>query len=286
MSTWNQRLLPYPLLAPWTGDYPDGNFGVDVPEAALNNGREISIDLVFQLSSESLRALIDSGRASYAVDVSCPKTFVRYTSRVTWNDRLVLEAGDYSEEILLTPYLIATCPLEGFISPEHASEWIDHRPDGFGVPNAGILAVGNTTRIVLEDAGVHSVIDLVANPAVLEGTLDIRLDEDRIKIHVSLTDKEKIEAVRKRRGAGVEFAALFPGIYLHAVAEALRNLLECEDTRWAFAVRNALENHGLGNIGPELLRDDALRYAQELMKHPVGIFLAAALTFNDEGLTH
>ena len=238
--------------------------------------------MAFQLSSQSLRALVDSGRASYAVDVSCPKTFIRHTRKVTRDDKLVLEAGDYSEEILLTPYLIATCPLEGFISPEHASEWRDHRPHGFGVPTAGILAVGNTTRIVLEDAGVHSVIDLVANSAVPEGTFDIRLDEDRIKIHVALNDKEKIEAVRKRRGGGVEFAALFPSVYLHAVSEALRNLSEYEDTRWAFALRNALEEHGLGNIDPGLLRDDALRHAQVLMKQPVGTFLTAALTFDEE----
>ena len=282
MSSWYQRLLPYPLLAPWTGDYPVANFGVDVPKAALNNGHEINIDLTFQLSSESLRALVDSDSAGYAVDVSCPKTFVRHTRRATWDDKLVLEAGDYIEEILLTPYLISTCPLEGFISPEHASEWRTHRPQGFSIPTAGILAVGNTTRIILEDAGVNSVIDLVANPSVPEGTFVIRLDEDRIKIHVALTDKEKIEAVRKRRGSGVEFAALFPGVYLHAVTEALRNLSEYQDARWAFAVRNALENRGLGNVDSELLRDDALRYAQDLMQQPVGTFLTAALTFDNE----
>lgn len=282
MSTWNQRLLPYPLLAPWTGDYPDAEFGVNVPKAALNNGREVSIDLAFQLSSESLLALVNSDNAGYAVDVSCPKTFVRHTSRVTRNDKLVLKAGDYTEEILLTPYLIAMCPLEGFISPEHASEWRDHRPHGFSVPTAGILAVGNTTRIVLEDAGVHSVIDLVANTAVPEGSFDIRLDEDRIKIHVANKDKEKIEAVRIRRGSSVEFAALFPGVYLHAVAEALRRISEYEDTRWAFAVRNALESRGLCNIDSELLKDDALSYAQALMQQPLGIFLTSALTSDYE----
>ena len=282
MSTWNQRLLPYPLLAPWTGDYPDADFGVSVPKAALNNGREISIDLRFQLSSESLRALVHSDNAGYAVDVSCPKTFVRHTRRVNCDDKLVLEAGDYTEEILLTPYLVAMCPLEGFISPEHASEWRDHRPHGFSIPTAGILAVGNPTRIVLEDAGVHSVIDLVANSGVPEGTFDIRLDEDRIKIHMAFTDKEKMEAVRKRRGGGVEFAALFPGVYLHAVAEALRRISEYEETRWAFAVRSALKDRGLGNVDSELLRDDALSYAQDLMQHPVGTFLTAALTFDNE----
>ena len=54
---WYQRLLPYPLLAPWTEDYEDAVFGVDVPEAVLNNGREIRISLLFRLSSNSLGEL-------------------------------------------------------------------------------------------------------------------------------------------------------------------------------------------------------------------------------------
>ncbi len=282
MTTWHQRLLPYPLLSPWTDDYPSADFGVDVPRAALNNGREIRIDLEFHLSSDSLSELVNSDRAVYAVDVSCPKTFARHTCKVGVDDRLVLEADHYAEEVLLTPYLVSTCPLEGFNSADHASEWRDHRPKGFDVPAAGILAVGDTTRIVLADSSVESVIDLVANPSVPEGTFDVRLDEDRIKIHVPPNDKEKIEAVRKRRSSGVEFVALFPSMYMHAVTEALRNLPEYGNTRWSFAVRNALDRCGYGHVDSELLRYDALKYAQDLMKQPVGIFLSAALTHDNE----
>ena len=97
-----------------------------------------------------------------------------------------------------------------------------------------------------------------------------------------MADKERIEAVRKRRDSGVEFAALFPGLYLHAVAEALRNLSEHENTRWAFTIRNALDNRGYGGVDMELLRNDALKYAQELMEQPIGTFLTAALSPDDE----
>ena len=48
MSTWHRRLFPYPLLAPWTDDYGKGSsFGVEVPEAVLNNGRHIKVGLAF-----------------------------------------------------------------------------------------------------------------------------------------------------------------------------------------------------------------------------------------------
>ena len=281
---WYQRLLPYPLLAPWTEDYEDAAFGVDVPEAVLNNGREIRISLVFRLSSNSLRELVSNEKARYAVEVSCPRTLVSSTRETLVHDELVLEAGDYAEELLLTPYLVSVCSLEEFRSLEHAGEWRDHRPEGFSVPSAGILAVGNTTRVVLEDSGVNSVIDLIANPSVGAGTFHIQVDDERIKIHVPIAEKEKIEAVRRRRGSGVEFAGLFPGLYLHAVAEALRSLSDYENTRWAFTMRNALEKCGHGGVDVETLGNDALKYAQDLMEQPVGAFLAAALSDDEERL--
>ena len=282
MTTWYQRLLPYPLLAPWTEDYENSSFGVDVPEAVLNNGRQIKVDLVFRLYSDTLHGLIEKDEAAYAVEVSCPRTFVRSTHVTSERETVFLDAGDYEEEILITPYVVSTTALEELRSSEHASEWRDHRPEGFSVPTAGILAVGNNTRIILEDSGVSSVIDLVANPNVPEGTFDVQLEDERIKIHVPLAEKEKIEAVRTRRGSSVEFAALFPGLYLHAIAEGLRNLPEHESTRWGFTMRSALDRSGHGGVDNELLRNHALRYAQDLMEQPVGVFLTAAMTSEEE----
>ena len=282
MTTWHHRMLPYPLLAPWTDDYEGSSFGVDVPQAVLNNGLRVILGLEFRLYSDALRRLIANDEAVYAVEVSCPRTFVRETYRAFEQDELALEAGDYVDEILLSPYVISTRPLESFCSREHVSEWRDHRPEGFSIPVAGILAVGNSTRVILEDSGVSSVIDLVANSNVPEGIFNVQLDDERIKIHVPVAEKEKIEAVRIRRGSSVEFAALFPGLYLHAVAEALRNLSEYENTRWAFTFRNALDSIGYGEVEAELLQADALEYAQELMEQPVGAFLTAAMN-SDEG---
>ena len=285
MTTWHHRLLPYPLLAPWTEDYEGSSFGVDVWEAVLSNSRQVKVGVVFRLSSGTLRSLIENGKATYAVEVSCPRTFVRSTHEAPEQGELILDASDYEGEILLTPYVVSMGALQDFGSAEHAAEWRVHRPGGFTVPAAGILAVGNTTRIILEESAVSSVIDLVANSNVPEGTFHIQLDDERIKIHVPVGEKEKIEAVRIGRGASVEFAALFPGLYLHAVAEGLRYLAEHENTRWAFTMRNALDGSGHGGIDGELLKHDALRYAQELLEQPIGTFLTAAMKAHEEGYT-
>ena len=57
MTTWHQRMLPYPLLAPWTEDYVDSSFAVDVPEAVLNNGLQVKVGLVFRLYSGDVARL-------------------------------------------------------------------------------------------------------------------------------------------------------------------------------------------------------------------------------------
>ena len=282
MTTWYQRMLPYPLLAPWTDDYGNADFSVDVADAVLNNGRQIRVGIVSRLSSKTLMNLLTTQRARYAVEVSCPRTFIRATIGTAKEDTLVLDAGDYSEEILLTPYIVSTGPMERFISAEHASEWRSHKPDGFTVPAAGILAVGYTTRIILEDASVFSVIDLIANTSIAAGTFHVQLEDERIKIHVPPQDKEKIEAIRKRRSSGVGFASLVPGLYLHAVADALRNLSDHENTRWAFSLRNALHEVGYGDVDEELLRSDSLKYAQELMGRPIGSYLTVAVRPEEE----
>ena len=217
------------------------------------------------------------------MEISCPRTFARSTHFTSARDTLSLDASDYDEEILLTPYVVSKTTLKKFKSSEHASEWRDHKPEGFGIPTGGILAVGSDTRIILEDSGVSSVIDLIANENVPESTFEVLLDDERIKIHVPIAAKEKIEAVRSKRGSSVEFAALFPGLYLHAVAEGLRNLSEHEDTRWAFTVRNALDRSGHGGVDTEVLRNNALRYAQDLMEKPIGVFLTAAMSSEEGG---
>ena len=192
MSTWHRRLFPYPLLAPRTDDYEEpSSFGVEVPEAVLNNGSHIKVGLAFRLHSAALRGLINSDRAGYAVDISCPRTFVRTTHVTEERHTLFLDASEYDEELLLTPYVVSKGDIEEFRSAEHAPEWRAHRPGGFSVPTAGILAVGNTTRIALEDSPVNSVIDLVSNPRVPDGTFTVELDDDRIKIHVPEAEKGK-----------------------------------------------------------------------------------------------
>lgn len=276
MTTWNSREIPYPLLAPWTDDYGDKEFGVQVPHAVLNNGKEISLTIQYRLTSQYLLELVSAGKAQYLALVSCSKTSMRSAYPSTQHqDVHVLEATDYSESIELRPYLVATENIVGFISDEHAPEFGLFKHGGFDIPPASILAVGEPSRVTLEEGdSPNSVIDLVGNPQIEDGRFKVDLTDHRIKVYVSPDDKKRIEQIRDRDKdkTGFEMATLFPSIYLHAVTEALRNISEHPNERWVRTMRDSIAKHNI-NVDDEELKDNALSHAQTLMDRPVGRLL-------------
>lgn len=276
MTTWNSREIPYPLLAPWTDDYGDKEFGVQVPHAVLNNGKEISLTIQYRLTSQYLLELVSAGKAQYLALVSCSKTSMRSAYPSTQHqDVHVLNATDYSESIELRPYLVATENIVGFISDEHAPEFGLFKHGGFDIPPASILAVGEPSRVTLEEGdSPNSVIDLVSNPQIEDGRFEVDLTDHRIKVYVSPNDKNRIEKIRDRDKdkTGFEMATLFPSIYLHAVTEALRNISEHPNERWVRTMRDSIAKHNI-NVDDEELKDNALSHAQTLMDRPVGRLL-------------
>ena len=283
MTTWNDRLLPHPLLAPWTDDYPQATFTAQVPHAVINNGKQINLTIKYHLTSQLLRELVSEGKAYFVSIVACAKTFSRHSYPCAEEDDLcILDARDYSEELRLTPYVVANQPIERLSSAEFAEEITFIKPGGFNIPVGSILAVGNSTEIELEEGGSpFAVIDLVADASIDSGTFKVDLDDNRIKVYMAAEDKDRIEALRQHGENSWEMAVLFPSIYLHAISEALRNLADYPDHRWARTMRGALERHNIV-VDDEELKANALTHAQTLMERPVGI-LMRALSLEEEG---
>lgn len=279
MTTWNSRELPYPLLAPWTDDYGDKEFGAVVPQAVLNNGKEISLTIKYRLTSQYLLDLVSAGKVQYLALVSCSKTSMRFAYPSTQDEdvHVLDDAGDYSESIVLRPYITALESIEGFASDEHAAEFGYFKPGGFDIPPGSILAVGDPSRVTLEEGpSPNSVVDLVSNPKVEDGEFKVDLTQPRIKVYVSRNDKNRIEAIRDRdkEMTGVEMVTLFPSIYLHVVTEALRNMSEYPEARWVDTMRQSLAKNNI-EVDDEELKNNALSHAQTLMERPVGMLLKA-----------
>ena len=276
MTTWNDRLLPHPLLAPWTDDYDDAIFTAQVPHAVLNNGRQINLTVKYHLTSELLRQLVTEGKAQYVGVIACDKTFSRNSFPSNQEDELyILDASQFADELKLTPYVVATQPIEGFISAEHNLEIKEMKPEGFTISTGSILAVGDSTNVPLEEGGSpYSIIDLVSNATVDIGDFIVDLKDNRIKIHMAPECKQQAEAMRQHGRLSLEVATLFPGVYLHAITEALRNLEGHQEYHWAQAIQRALDHHNISQDDEEL-KSNALKHAQKLMEKPLGKLLTA-----------
>ena len=276
-------MMPYPVLDPWNEDYGNAEFELEtIGDPVMNAEYQITIPMQIRNSAETLRELVRDKKAQYFVMVSCEETFMSETVRVDDNDFVILDGREYAEEALLRPYLVAVDALDGFASPEHAEEWRLHKPEGFDVPRKGIMAVGEAIQVLFGVDTPESVIDLVPNADVQDGFFEIDLGDQRIKIILSVNDKSRVESIRMNRASNPAFRAMFAGLYLHAVAEALRHLGEYSDSRWARVMRRSLDNVGFGEKSDEEIADGALSHAQRLMKDPLGDFLDAMASGDDD----
>jgi hypothetical protein len=201
MPAWNTRQMPHPLLAPWSDDYDeDSNFAASVPAAVLTGNGNINLHIQYDLCSPTLVDLIERGQAQYVALLACAHTFTRESYSTEYPEQhLVLNATDYADTLLFTPHICAVAGIERFTSPEHSPEYAAVRPQGFDIPPATILAIGDTTAITLElNGNPYSVIDLVSDQNTGVGRFDLALDEDRIKIHLSPADQTVMDAYRSR----------------------------------------------------------------------------------------
>ena len=223
---WHQRLLPYPLLSKTTNDYPLSGFNCQVRNSALSNGEVINLALEYQLNCESLQSLIEQRQADYAVQTTCVRTYNRqlHTAQQDRRQYLSLPADDYAHEIIATPYVVATEPVQGFTSPDHAAEIRELKPDGFDLPRGAILAVSDSIRVTISETSLHSAIDLVANTDTNRGHYDLDLTTDRIKLYVNPMDKLLLERIRSQQPDQAGHTALTAAFYLNAITQAIHQI--------------------------------------------------------------
>ena len=276
MTYWNDRALPYPVLSPHNDDYPGKSFGAVSPNTVLSDGEQINLTLKYTLTSQTLLDLIDDEQAEYVSLVACNRTSARSSVRGrSSEDVLVLAASDYAVSLDIAPYVVAKTPITSFLSSEHHFEFRHLKPEGYSVPASGILAVGNPIRVDLDPSlGAESVFDLVPDPALAQGRFEVDMESDHIKVRVNPDDKAEIERWRVPGSLSTGQAALFPGLYMHAVTEALRSMHEHEEYHWVSVLRKALEDKGL-ETDADVIAINALDHAQQLLENPLGRLLEA-----------
>lgn len=282
MSRWNNRYIPYPMLAPWTDDYHEHiEFGAEIPHCTRDNRDNLNLTIRYNLNSDCLKELIASHKAKYLAVIECGRTFRRLalSPSASENEDVFVESiAEFSDSLSLVPYIVSTCEMDGFLSDEHAEEIRYLNPQGFHIGAWSMLARGVEQRIEIDsNSNPNSVIDIIGRPDVEDGTFNIDVTDNRIKIYLSHKDYPIIDAFRNNKKAiEPERASLVPALYMYAVVEALRNLSDHEDKLWSATMRNALDKHDIA-VDDEELRENAIKYSQMLMGNPIDTMLQSFL---------
>ena len=279
--SFRNRNLGHPLLTPETRDYVSGGFDIEPPDAR-RGADDVTVHISYKLESEYLSGLVNDGDAAFQTLASCDGSFMREATPKT-TERVQTHhfaLSRWSGVIELMPYLTAARRIERFSSAEHDDEFRIAAPDGFLIEPANILAVGNIHEVDIDETGsASSVIDIQASRKVKRGRFDIDLANPRIAVLVSSADFKRLQEVIDHQ-SDARSATIWPSLYLHVIAEGVRNLPDFGDYAWTSAFERALGKSGFDPEDADSLRENALKYAQQMIydeksAYPLGMMLDA-----------
>jgi hypothetical protein len=168
--------------------------------------------------------------------------------------------------VLIYPYVVAIADIEGYSCPWINSEFGD---GPFSFPNGAPLAVDEPQSIYVDRETfkpISSCFYLAPNPNVPSNEWQIDASEDRVRITVSPSLKERITSARDSKE---KRAILLNSLYFGAVVQCLsllKNTDETGDQRWARIFRQRLIDQHL-----DLESHSETWLAQQLMRHPFAI---------------
>ena len=279
--SFRNRNLGYPLLTPEPRDYVTGEFDIEPPEA-FRGPDGINIKITYRLKSAYLNHLVEEGNAAFQTLVVGSDSFLREATPKTGMavQQHALDLEHWTGTIELMPYLTATSQITGFASEEHDPEFAMVEPNGFTVEPHMILAIGNIHEIDIEEAAnATSVVDIQPNPSVHPGEFRLDFAQPHIMVYVSPGDHQRIwEVVEDQRESRQQ--SVWPGLFLHVVAEGIRKLPDYQDYAWVSAFERALLKSGYDPNDEDTLRSEALQYAQRIIfdekkRYPLGLMLDA-----------
>jgi len=260
------KAFPYPVLRPYSDDYPQVDFQTTVD---LTVGTDnIAAQIECAISAEAIVDQIEEGNAEYVWVVSCRDTYFRTVIK-TAQSQVAAEfpPGSLRGEVQIDPYVVVTRPIPDYTSSDLNPEF---GKDPFAFSPGDILAQDEPQVFFIDRdlfRPLTSVFELVKRDGLSDGEWLIDFEQDHVQIQLSASMKEAIDDARN---SPANRLILLNSLYFSAVTEAVQKLLQDEgeyDTyRWAQIIRQQAVNNGL-----DLSAHDAYVSANRLMKYPLNV---------------
>ena len=274
MTMFNRRDIPHPYLYPANQDYQaPASFSAQTKVTRDSDANRYHVGIVYKLNEEVIQGLIDTEQASFTAVIDCFTTRLReaYQSQGPIQE-IILQGDRYKGTVTINPFVTATSDLEKF-KAKSWNTWLNTvLPDGTDIPAGAILAAAQVHTFNTEGTTeMESCLKIVPSDHMGPGEYKIEL-EDLIHIVVNTNDKPQIDKLRQYQSTQDQ---LWPSLYLPAIAHAIQSLPHQDnaDKTWAKTLALKLAENEIQIDDLELLRDNALKYAQQLMDNPLGRLL-------------
>ncbi len=256
--------LPYPVLGISDDIIP-------LPESPViqpvpNDPTDHIITLSLNTRNPYINNLIKEGKALYACEVECRKTFFRECFTSTENTfTLRFPRKSVSGSIVLTPTVVATQTIENYENPGVHE---DYEGVTFNIDPGDLLCVFNQLDYFAEIQfdklkAVSTFITILKTDKPLS-----YIDLDKPKIHLYLP--EKLHSMYRSRICNQSqfVSSLHASLALNTLVYALTQIERYTDTKWAQTIKYRLTTEDAFNELDVTNPSDAIRIAQLLLGDP------------------
>ena len=280
------RLYPYPVLSADNDDYVDSEFSFEVK--AVQQVREIVLDLNLTLKNDGLQKLIDCNEAEFLFHIECSKTCYRETVKTSdFHLQKTIADKKLNGKVSICLFIVASQKLVGYTNAFFNE---DYTGMTFDIDRGSILAVGGQVNVQVtkeaEELSKVPSIFIICKSATQTEDDSMQINLDRDKIIVTLCEESF-----KNYKILCNNPAKLPIFHAMVIIPALIYALECirkdgvetyENLRWCKAIRKTLAKYGIELNKETLEMKPSYMLAQKLMDVPVNKAFASVLAEQDD----
>ncbi len=226
---------------------------------------QVALEYVVNLSEPSLLKLVEEGKASVGIFVSCLDTYFGQLIPLGLHDSgFAFDPGELVGRVTIRPVIWARSPITTFP--------LNNCHEEFG---SGTLSFVSGTILAIDDevvinvgreklAQIETIFTIAKADDLEDGMLSVLLDSDRIKVLVA---PDIFSTVNNLRGNARGKSIVLNSVFLPAVIQVLDSLRDgataYEGRRWYRIFTAKCDHLGIDVEAPELWRD-----AQRLLEVP------------------
>ena len=264
----NKGNYPYPILTDSKNDYKNSTFNVAYKYKVCKNEHRIRI--VCNVNNKEIQSLINSGKASYAVQLECTNTFLREMRKFNYNEAIdiSLKNTEVIDRLDVGIAIIANEDIMNFKS----EDLIDvYQSMQISFKKNEPIAVAPPVRIdIVNDEEIFNEVHSIFNIVVDEHANKISYDPHGDRIRVGLPSEIAGFYMNSKKTERIPIlnSLIFTPVLVDLISQDSINFNEFETYSWCKTLKIKISKLPKDmNVNLENACENALEVTQVLMKN-------------------